>query len=120
MLKYARAGHPYPVLIRNGVVSELLSGGGAIGIDSYMKYDETSIQLEPGDKILSYTDGLTEETDSTKEMFMDKYFQKVLPALASMKIDDVVSISCRRLIEYCGSKISRMIYACSVLRLCER
>ena len=103
ILKYARAGHPYPVLIRNGTVSELLSGGGAIGIDSYMKYDEVSMLLEPGDKILFYTDGLTEETDSSREMFMDTYFQKVLPALSSMRIDDVVSISYRRLIEYSGS-----------------
>lgn len=102
VLKFSRAGHPYPVLIRKGVISELVSGGGAIGIDSYMKYEESSIRLEPGDKVLFYTDGLVEETDNSQEMFMDSYFQRVLPALSSLKIDDVVAISYRRLIEFSG------------------
>lgn len=103
-LNYARAGHPYPVLIRDGVVSELYSVGGAIGINSYMKFEEVTLQLVPGDKVIFYTDGLTEESNSSREMFMDTFFQKVLPALSFMKIDDVVSISYRRLIEYSGGE----------------
>jgi len=58
----------------------------------------------PGDKVIFYTDGLTEESNSSREMFMDTFFQKVLPALSFMKIDDVVSISYRRLIEYSGGE----------------
>lgn len=104
VLKYSRAGHPYPLLIRNGAVTELRSGGGAIGIDSYMKYEEASIQLETGDKVLFYTDGLTEETDRSGRMFMDTYFEKVLPAVCGMRIDDVITISYRRLTEFSGSE----------------
>lgn len=104
VLKFSRAGHPYPVLIRKGVISDLVSEGGAIGIDSYMKYEEISMQLESGDKILFYTDGLIEETNNSREMFMDIYFSKVLPALSLMRIDDVVNISYRHLIEFSGSE----------------
>lgn len=58
-LQYARGGHPYPVLItKDGIVSDLKSPGGLLGIFSDEEYSTFEIQLHRGDKVLLYTDGL--------------------------------------------------------------
>jgi len=57
-LTYARAGHPYPVLLRPGEDPKQLEvRGSLLGIFEQAQYAEDSIQLEPGDKIVLYSDG---------------------------------------------------------------
>ncbi|MBN1972240.1 MAG: serine/threonine-protein phosphatase [Sedimentisphaerales bacterium] len=57
-LSYARAGHPYPVLIRPGKEPEQLEvRGSLLGIFDQAEYHEHTIQLQPGDKVLIYSDG---------------------------------------------------------------
>ncbi len=101
---FSRAGHPFPVLIREGRIDLLDCSGGIIGIDPYMKFEDVTVQLEPGDRILLYTDGLTEEINDRKEMFEDIYFEKVLPSIAKMSIEDIVNLTYRRLIEHRGDE----------------
>ena len=55
---FARAGHPYPVLIRRGQPPQQLEvRGSLLGIFEQAEYIQQTIQLEPGDKILLYSDG---------------------------------------------------------------
>jgi len=56
-LEYARAGHPYPVLIRNGEPVQLQTRGGLLGIFPEADFEQQSIQLLPGDKLFVYSDG---------------------------------------------------------------
>lgn len=58
----ARAGHPYPLHIRRGGrIHELRSGGGLLGLaDVPSDFEETRVGLEPGDKVVFYTDGIEE------------------------------------------------------------
>lgn len=57
-LTYARAGHPYPVLIRNQEWPQQLEvRGSLLGIFEHAEYIQQSIQLQPGDKLLVYSDG---------------------------------------------------------------
>jgi sigma-B regulation protein RsbU (phosphoserine phosphatase) len=57
-LTYARAGHPYPVLLRHGKPpSQLEVRGSLLGIFEQAEYIQQTVQLEPGDKILLYSDG---------------------------------------------------------------
>ncbi len=57
-LTYARAGHPYPVLIRAGQQPQPLETQGTLlGIFGQAEYVEETIQLEPADKLLIYSDG---------------------------------------------------------------
>ena len=51
-LTYARAGHPYPVLLRKGKPYEQLqTQGGLLGVFENAQFAQQSIQLQPGDKI---------------------------------------------------------------------
>jgi len=57
-LTYARAGHPYPILIRPGQEPEQMEiRGSLLGIFEQAEYIQQTIQLQPGDKLLLYSDG---------------------------------------------------------------
>jgi len=57
-LTYARAGHPYPVVIRLGEPPRQLEvRGSLLGIFEQAEYFQETVQLQPGDKLLLYSDG---------------------------------------------------------------
>ncbi len=66
----ANAGHEYPALMKNGRF-ELLKDkhGFVIGGMEGIQYKEYELQLEPGDKLFVYTDGVPEATDAENRMF---------------------------------------------------
>jgi sigma-B regulation protein RsbU (phosphoserine phosphatase) len=71
-LEFLRAGHPTPLLMRRGVVSELYSDGSfPIGLVKGASYDSDRVQLEDGDTLLLYTDGVTEAEDRDRNLFQD-------------------------------------------------
>jgi len=57
-LTFARAGHPYPILIRPGQQLEQLEiRGSLLGVFEQAEYTQQTVQLQPGDKLLLYSDG---------------------------------------------------------------
>jgi serine phosphatase RsbU (regulator of sigma subunit) len=73
VLRWARAGHLPPVLVRGGAARQLpLPGGVLLGMDPDAEYEEFSQPLEPGDSVLAFTDGLIERRgDSIEEVLAD-------------------------------------------------
>jgi serine phosphatase RsbU (regulator of sigma subunit) len=73
VLRWARAGHLPPVLVRDGSAAQLpLPDGVLLGLDPGARYEEVSTPLDPGDMVLLFTDGLIERrgesiTDSLAE-----------------------------------------------------
>jgi len=61
VLRWARAGHLPPVLVRDGAADVLgLPEGMLLGVSASAAYEEATEQLRPGDTLLLYTDGLIE------------------------------------------------------------
>lgn len=57
-LTFARAGHPYPILLREGEPPQQLQTRGALlGIFEDAEFVQQSVQLQPGDRVLLYSDG---------------------------------------------------------------
>jgi len=57
-MTYARAGHPYPVLLRKAAEPEQLENrGGLLGVFDETDFEQKTVQLEQGDKLLMYSDG---------------------------------------------------------------
>ncbi len=60
-LQFSNAGHLPPILIRTrGQVQELDSGGAVLGVFPAWQYEDSRVRLEPGDRLLLFTDGITE------------------------------------------------------------
>ena len=69
-LRYANAGHDVPYLHRNlGAAEELRARGMPLGLMPGMEYEEKQIELNAGESVLFYTDGLVEAHDPKGEMF---------------------------------------------------
>ena len=66
---YANSGHDLPYLHRKGEAEELRARGMPLGLMSSMGYEEMELVLEPGDRVLFYSDGLVEAHDPEGEMF---------------------------------------------------
>jgi len=69
-LHYCNAGHNPPVLLRHNCSAERLEGGGGVlGVFSGWSFAEHEIQLTSGDRLLMYTDGITESRNLRGEEF---------------------------------------------------
>ncbi len=68
-LTYTNAGHLPPVVFRRGTMERLGKGGTVVGLFSPVSYEEGDIQLEPGDVLLAFSDGITEPENVYGEEF---------------------------------------------------
>jgi serine phosphatase RsbU (regulator of sigma subunit) len=68
-LRYANAGHDLPYLHRNGYAEELRARGMPLGLMPGMSYEEKEIELDVGEGVFFYSDGLVEAHDPKGEMF---------------------------------------------------
>ena len=69
--QFVNAGHEMPFIAKSGGVYEphkLRAGFVLAGMEG-MKYESGSIMLSPGDKIFQYTDGVTEATNASHELY---------------------------------------------------
>jgi sigma-B regulation protein RsbU (phosphoserine phosphatase) len=71
-LRFVNAGHPYPVLYHKGEFTFVKTKPNfVLGGMEGLKYIEHTITLEKGDRLLVYTDGVTEATNASEELFGD-------------------------------------------------
>ncbi|HEU5154814.1 MAG TPA: SpoIIE family protein phosphatase [Gemmatimonadales bacterium] len=69
-LRYVNAGHNAPILVhRDGTHVRLTEGGGVLGVCPEWRYEEGEIVLGSGDRLLCFTDGLSEAQDLNGEEF---------------------------------------------------
>jgi serine phosphatase RsbU (regulator of sigma subunit) len=68
-LKYANAGHDLPYLWRGGDAEELRATGMPLGLMPGMSYEQKEIELDCGQGVFFYSDGLVEAHDPKGEMF---------------------------------------------------
>jgi len=69
-LRVAQAGHPGPALIRKGKVPEIVGTGGMpVGLWSEIEFDCFDLVLGQGDRLLLYSDGVTEGVNAQGDIF---------------------------------------------------
>ena len=78
--RYATAGHPPPLLFeaKSGQVRNLTAQGFLLGIMPDEVYVEREVRLEPGDKMLFYTDGLVEARNEIGELYGNPRLEQCL------------------------------------------
>jgi phosphoserine phosphatase RsbU/P len=72
-LTFANAGHYPPILIRaGGTVERLGTGGAVLGVFPEGGYEQGRVALRGGDRIILYTDGITDVCNASDEEFGDE------------------------------------------------
>ncbi|MFO0840710.1 MAG: PP2C family protein-serine/threonine phosphatase [Phycisphaerae bacterium] len=80
VLTYASAGHPPPRLIRGNAVRRLDDVSGLpLGLGRASAYEQRSLELRPGDRLVLFTDGVTESRNAAQSFFGDARLDAVLP-----------------------------------------
>src|SRR5438477_11926928 len=68
-LEYINAGHPSPILIRHGAAQEAFTEGSfPVGLVPEAEYSSARVQLEPGDTLVLFSDGVTEAMDPGQDL----------------------------------------------------
>jgi sigma-B regulation protein RsbU (phosphoserine phosphatase) len=66
-LRYVNAGHTPPIILpHNGSVDPLEMGGAPVGMFPDSSYEEGAVQLDPGDVVITYTDGVIEACEPAR------------------------------------------------------
>lgn len=68
-LTYCNGGHNPPLLVRGNGIQRLETGGMVVGMLEDAAFEEETIQLEPGDIFIAFSDGITETRDVSGEEF---------------------------------------------------
>ncbi len=91
-LKFARGGHPCPLLITpEGCVTELKSQGGLLGVFKGATFSSTTVQLHPGEKVILYTDGMEVSfAPRAGEAHSWEHYLRVFASLAHLPIEQIV------------------------------
>jgi sigma-B regulation protein RsbU (phosphoserine phosphatase) len=81
-MRFSNAGHNWPVVLRPGGERVFLQRGGTLlGILEQTEYEEDSVALAPGDRVVLYTDGISEATNSALEQFGEQRLCEVVQAI---------------------------------------
>ena len=88
---YANAGHNPPLVRHKDGSYEYLKGRANFvlaGMEG-LRYKEQQLQLQPGDEIYLYTDGVTEAHDINKQLFGEERLRASLNETAGMTVDEI-------------------------------
>jgi sigma-B regulation protein RsbU (phosphoserine phosphatase) len=89
-LAYVNAGHNAPFVLRsNGSHERLRDGGTVLGVFASPDYELGSAQLSPGDRVVLFTDGVTEACNGAGEEFGEARLLRLLEDHRALSADDL-------------------------------
>ena len=89
-LAYVNAGHLPPVLVRRGKAERLEVTGMVVGAFPVAPYTASVLELEPGDLLVAFTDGLTEPENPYEEQFGEERLMETLVRAADLPAEELI------------------------------
>ncbi len=102
-LTYTNAGHPAPFLLRGNRLERLSVGGTPVGLIPSAAYQEARIQLEAGDLLIIYSDGVTEPENFYDEEFGEAQLEEVARRAAGAPLPELIEEITRSVNDWTGS-----------------
>ncbi len=104
-LVYVNAGHNPPLLLRKAEdrFVELTRTGMALGVDESGQFEQLAEQLDPGDLLVLYTDGVTDATDTQEREFGKARFRQVILNQRQATAQEMVTAAQDALREFVGA-----------------
>jgi phosphoserine phosphatase RsbU/P len=100
---FTNAGHNPSLLVRaNGECLRLEAGGSVLGAFADLTYAEGTLQLSAGDRLLLFTDGLSEAVDQNNEQFGEQRLIDLLREYRDRTPEELKQIIFDAVAEFCG------------------
>lgn len=99
---YCNAGHLEPILVRAGRAVALNSGGAVLGVFPSWHYEERTVEMERGDRLLLFTDGISEAEGPGQEEFSETRIAEVAKAERHRHASDLNHLLLDRVDAFCG------------------
>jgi len=116
-LRYVNAGHNAPILRRaNGDMEKLDVGGVPLGIQSAAAYETSAKDLNPGDALIFFTDGVVEAFDEDGAEFGDERWLAVIRALPEITAQESLQFLMTRVDAFVGATRQSDDITCMVFR----
>jgi phosphoserine phosphatase RsbU/P len=104
-LQYVNAGHNPPIVLhQNGSHHRLTEGGGVFGVFPNQTFALGTTCLEQGDRLVLYTDGVTEAADGHDEEFGDERLVRLLQENSSRSANEIQAKILRDVGDFCGGR----------------
>ena len=106
-LKIARAGHPPPMIYRSAekkAVEAKCSGVFPMGVDPYEQVPVTEAELQPGDRILMYTDGITERFNSDGNTYGEERLLRQLAGDGNRQPEELLAAIMKDVDDFAGER----------------
>lgn len=99
-----QAGHPNPALIRrSGEIEFPGEGGLPIGLVPDMSYESISITMRPGDRLMMFSDGITECENAEGEMMEEEGLARILNHNSSLGEAALLDEVTKEMVSFTGS-----------------
>lgn len=103
-ITYCNAGHNNPILISNDKKLRRLDVGGiVVGIMPEYPFQETTINFNPGDLLVLFSDGITEAMNDTGEEFEEARLIKLLLELHDRSADEIIDAVLKTVNDFSGN-----------------
>jgi sigma-B regulation protein RsbU (phosphoserine phosphatase) len=104
-LRFTVAGHPAPIIVREASPPKRLDiDGFPIGMIPEAVYDESVIDLQPGDRLYFHSDGITEEVNAKNEDFGDERLFAAIADGRAFSLHDTVESLVRKVVAWRGEE----------------
>jgi AraC-like DNA-binding protein/DNA-binding GntR family transcriptional regulator len=111
MLRYVNAGHNPPIVLRprdgRCEIFRLDAGGTPVGIFSDAQFITATFQLQIGDVLIAYTDGITEAQDRKGELWGQERFEQVLSSYGCRQPKELMDRILGEVSAYAGGQPQR-------------
>jgi sigma-B regulation protein RsbU (phosphoserine phosphatase) len=91
-LRYAAAGHPPMLLLRDGQVYPIEENGLVLGLFPSAAYTATQKVLRKGDRLLLYTDGIIEAANGAEQEFGQERLSRLLTASTGDSVEETADL----------------------------
>ncbi len=101
---YCNAGHLYPILVAGGSSGMLEQGGAVLGVFPEWVYEDSMVELRTGDRLLLFTDGITEAADEDEREFEEVNVAAFAKANCKLGAKDLTSRLLAEVTAFCGAR----------------
>lgn len=119
VIRYVNAGHPQPVVQSPDSAAKFLAGDGlAVGWYEDIDFDEQAYQLQPGDKLWLYSDGVPEAMDAEMTQLSNERMLATMDENRAQPLSDQLQLLHDAVLKWCqpmGPRDDVSILACEIL-----